>query len=293
MKIKCDYCGNMIEETEGTCPSCGAPLSGVNRMADAQPKTIEELQEWYVAHHLPPENVTRFFIGKNITEPKAFGIYQDENGDFVVYKNKADGSRAVRYKGGDEGYAVNELYQRLKSEIANQKSLNASRQSGSSGSRSYSGGSSGGHAFSGDRQQRMMKKIMLMIAAFTIIPFIIGVVILIIFNAGSDTPSHGYYRYHNTDYYYQDSSWYYYDNTSDDWYQADSSDNISEVITYDNDDEYRIYNHDGKSFEDSTWYNEPKESSYESDNDSGWDSGSDWGGSDSWDSGGTDWGSDW
>ena len=29
-------------------------------------------------------------------EPRAFGIYQDENGEFVVCKDKSDGSRAIR-----------------------------------------------------------------------------------------------------------------------------------------------------------------------------------------------------
>ena len=86
----------MIEETVESCPHCGAPLSGANRTASEQPKTIDELKEWYVAHHLPPEEVTRFFIGKNITEPKAFGIYKNDVGDVVVYKNKSTGERAIR-----------------------------------------------------------------------------------------------------------------------------------------------------------------------------------------------------
>ena len=70
-------------------------LSGVNM--EIKEKTIEELKSWYIARKLPPEETTRFFIGKNIKEPRAFGIYQDGN-KFIVYKNKADGSRAVRYK---------------------------------------------------------------------------------------------------------------------------------------------------------------------------------------------------
>ena len=121
MKVKCDYCGQMVDEGLDTCPSCGAPVSAANRMAGGQPKTIEQLKQWYKDHNLPPEEKTRFFIGKNIKQPKAFGIYKDENGDFVVYKNKSNGERAVRYQGSDEGYAVNELYQRLRSEIAEKK----------------------------------------------------------------------------------------------------------------------------------------------------------------------------
>lgn len=67
--------------------------------------------------------MTRFFIGEDYKEPKAFGIYQDGN-RFIVYKNKADGSRAIRYDGLDEAYAVNEIYLKLKEEIANQKARN-------------------------------------------------------------------------------------------------------------------------------------------------------------------------
>ena len=121
MQVKCDFCGSMVDESNETCTKCGAPLSGAHRTAKGQPKTIEELRAWYIAHHLPPEEITRFFIGKNITEPKAFGIYRDSYGDFVVYKNKSTGERAIRYQGSDEQYAVNELYQRLKAEIADQK----------------------------------------------------------------------------------------------------------------------------------------------------------------------------
>ena len=123
MKIICDYCGSIIDENNEICPNCGGTLDGVHRFADEQPRTIAELKEWYIARNLPSEEVTRFFIGKDIREPRAFGIYQDEFGDFVVYKNKSNGERAVRYQGTDEAYAVNELYQKLKGEIADRKSV--------------------------------------------------------------------------------------------------------------------------------------------------------------------------
>ena len=83
-------------------------------------KIIEELKQWYEDRKIPPERVTRFFIGSNYKGAKAFGIYKDEVTDkCVVYKNKADGSRSIRYEGMDEAYAVNELYKKLKSEIYN------------------------------------------------------------------------------------------------------------------------------------------------------------------------------
>ena len=80
------------------------------------PQTIEELKAFCAEKGMPLEKM-RFFIGENIQQPKAFGIYRDENDRFVVYKNKADGSRAVRYSGPDEAYAVSELYLKLKSEV--------------------------------------------------------------------------------------------------------------------------------------------------------------------------------
>lgn len=122
MEKKCDYCDNFYIDTLTCCPYCAAPNSNVGNRSYNGPTTISELKQWYVDHHLPPETITRFFIGKNVHEPKAFGIYEDEFNNFVVYKNKADGQRAIRYNGKDEAYAVNELYQRLQAEISNQKS---------------------------------------------------------------------------------------------------------------------------------------------------------------------------
>ena len=120
-KVKCEYCGHFINDTVDTCPKCGAVNNYHRRHADITPQTINELKNWYVARNLPPEHITRFFVGQNIKEPRAFGIYEN-NGEFVVYKNKSDGSRAIRYQGADEAYAVNEFYIRLKQEIINQNS---------------------------------------------------------------------------------------------------------------------------------------------------------------------------
>ncbi len=85
------------------------------------PKTIDELKDYCERNGFTPSK-TRFFVGFDYTGAKAFGIYKDDKtGEFVVYKNKADGSRAIRYRGTDEEFAVVELYDRLQSEIANQK----------------------------------------------------------------------------------------------------------------------------------------------------------------------------
>ena len=133
MEIKCEYCGSMIPDNVEVCPQCGAINQNFKRAADGTPKTIEELKQWYADRKLPPYEVTRFFIGIDCKEPKAIGIYE-ENGRFIVYKNKADGSRAVRYDGKDEDYAVNEIYLKLKSEILHQREMNPPRRpSGGSG----------------------------------------------------------------------------------------------------------------------------------------------------------------
>lgn len=123
MKIKCEYCDSMYDDTLESCPNCAAPNKNVRRSTPDQPTTIAELEQWYRDRGLPPYGVTRFYINVDYRNPKAFGIYQDERtGNYVVYKNKADGTRAIRYEGTDEAFAVNELLTRLKQEILEQKS---------------------------------------------------------------------------------------------------------------------------------------------------------------------------
>ena len=96
MKVRCEFCDNTYEDNLSNCPSCGA-VNTAPRAAGGDPRTIEELQKWYADRNLPPYSVTRFFIGEDYKGPKAFGIYQDpKTQEVVVYKNKADGTRAVR-----------------------------------------------------------------------------------------------------------------------------------------------------------------------------------------------------
>ena len=293
MKVKCDYCQQLVDETEKSCPNCGAPMPTANRTALEQPKTIEQLQEWYKARNLPPENVTRFFIGKDVKEARAFGIYKNSNGDCVVYKNKSDGSRAIRYQGADEEYAVNEIYQKLKVEIANQKNKNAGTSTRSSSSKKESGGGCISIFF-------ILIWMMLKPIGLAVLAVIAGIIIAIF----DHSPSEGYYRYQGNDYYYQGSSWYAYDSDSDSWDRAVNSSILDDLINDDTDSDYRVYDHQGYDFEDSSWwddddYSSSSSSSYSYSWDSGsswdsdsswdWDSGSSW---DSWDSG-SSWNSNW
>jgi hypothetical protein len=110
----CAYCGTALASGDEVCPSCGASnpfhIPG-GEAGTRKPRTIEELQAFCEDKGMPLEKM-RFFIGINEPSARAFGIYRD--GDrFIVYKNKSDGSRAVRYDGPDEAYAVNELYLKL------------------------------------------------------------------------------------------------------------------------------------------------------------------------------------
>lgn len=233
-----------------------------NPQLSQQPKTIEELRRWYEMHHLPPEEVTRFFIGKNITEPKAFGIYKNERGEYVVYKNKANGERAVRYQGTDEAYAVGELLQRLKDEILRQKS------------RSRAGTAM--HASGPTKSNSTKSK-----GVIGIVSFIFMAIVGVFVNFCDNSIPNGYYNYQGNYYYHQGSSWFLFNALSNDWFRTES---LDDRINKDNADQYRITHFDGKQFEDSQWY---EDNSNDSSDDYDWDS------DDSWDSDDGDWDSDW
>lgn len=276
MKIQCDYCGNTYEDTQKNCPSCGAP--NPSHQNSGKPKSIEELQAWYTARHLPAPEVTRFFIGVDYKKPKAFGIYKDENGDFVVYKNKANGSRAIRYKGKDEQYAVNELYQRLKDEIVHQKAAGSGFGSSSS---------------SGSRSSKKKKHPFDAFMDFLVRGFFVFIVLAVLWQAIA-TPilgkHNGYYKKENVTYYDYQGSWYYWDSDTSDWYEISKHDpEIQEIVT--DYDSYYVTKEWNSSVSAGNWDNSSFYESYHSSDDS--DSDYDWGGGDSWDSDSTDWDSDW
>ena len=216
MKVKCDFCGTMMNDTESVCPSCGAPNASVRRSSGDQPLTIEELKKWYESKGLPPENVTRFFIGKNVREPKAFGVYfEEESGNYIVYKNKASGERAVRYRGTDQAYAVNELFQRLKQEITQQKMRNVKQAAGGTGGKRdpkadlVESGKTLGKGCIG-----CLVFIVGSVAAIFVLMIALGLFLM------RNDPSGGYYTYDNTCYYYStrsyaDLNWFRYD--GEDW----------------------------------------------------------------------------
>lgn len=220
MKIKCEFCGNMINDTQAVCPHCGAPNQRVRRASGDQPVTIEQLQKWYESKGLPPYEVTRFFIGVDYREPKAFGIYRDPNtGHYIVYKNKDTGARAIRYEGTDEAYAVNELFQRLKQEITQQKMANAEKKAGKN---QQSAPSSGGCL------TRLLKLMGWTVGGMVLI-LLLGFLLTV------NDPDTGYYELGGTAYYrsstdYNGSYWFRYDSEDELWSAPLSADALPEEL---------------------------------------------------------------
>ncbi len=292
-------------------------------------ETYEELKNVFEEFNIDSEK-TRFFIGDDYTDPKAFVIYQDDFGDFVVYKMKGDGTRALRYKGKDERHAVNEYYQKFLEEVRKRPQFAKKLLRPDTGTRSVSRRKSDPDAnwFVG----LIVASIVLMILSiFGLFPIwagvllfllvnpgiflwswlgrktgrslppksfsIIALILVLLFGSGSMvyrryTHRHdGYYVTPHGAYYTQGHDVYYYNNN--DWYYYGPYDTFYDDYydDYTYYDSY-YYNDDYDDFTYSDYYDDWTDSDWSSsDSDSGWDSGSDsW---DSWDSGGSDWDSDW
>ena len=231
----------------------------------------------------------------NYQQPRAFGIYQNEKGEFIVYKNKDNGQRAIRYQGTDEAYAVNELYMKLKEEILNQKRNSQLRKNGSPKSQ----GAVGKVKKAADQ-------------AFTVASYIIcGAAVVIAIATWISSCSlvanrhEGYYKvddkmlyhYYNTWYEYED---YGYDPVDDTltggWVESDEDyDQYQDIWDYNLGEDYDSssdWDYGVERFTDSSTYDQAYEDHHSSSSDSS-DSSYDWSSSDSWDSGSSDWGSDW
>ncbi len=274
-----------------TCPNCGAPNDQAQRSGSGIPKTIPELQQFCARHRLPLAKM-RFFIGQDYRQPRAFGIYEDEDGNFVVYKNKADGSRAIRYRGKDEAYAVNEIYQKMKAEVTNQRSHRAAASANP-----YSPANVVSRSAAKRRKRGLFHKIKVFCIVLLVLVVVSGVASGIGGYRAEHRPHTGYYSYNGNYYYNQNDSWYTYDDNAF-WIPAVADEELIE----NSDSYYQSYSYssqyDVTDFSDSAYYVEPDTWSDDwddsdwswsssSDYDSGWDSDS------SWDSDFTDWDSDW
>ena len=186
------------------------------------PKTIDELRMWAADNNLPLDDM-HTYIGVDYRGAKAFGIYKDEEtGKFIVYKNKADGTRAIRYEGYDQAYAVNELYMKMQERIE-QQNQEKYYPSYAPEQNNYNQRSRGGRS--------LFSRLVLFFSVMTIL--MVAIVIVAVFfmmrgNMRRDNykgPTSGYYLYDDTYYYCQDDDFYYYDYYDDRWYYADFVDN--------------------------------------------------------------------
>ena len=270
MKKKCEYCNSEMDRQEKKCPTCGAIQTKTEEENPKQdektkqeekqnqeenkpkqegvktPKTIEELKKYYEDCNLPPAEITRFFIGIDYKEPRAFGIYKDEKDNFIVYKNKDTGERKIRYEGKDEAHAVNELYLKLKEEIRNQKGRNLS-----------------------EKEKKKLKKVKIIFTSVFVSLFAFFLVL------GWLTPQRGYYNINDNEYYYVNGSWYIYDNYE--WQKTTKPNTRGRVQNY-----YEGIDYDDTSIypdiTTSSVYDESWDTSDSWDDSDSWDSGStDWG----------------
>ena len=267
MQVKCDYCGSFIDEQLETCPNCGAPNERIKRTATGVPRTIEELKAFCAEKNIPLDKF-KFHIGENYEGPQAFGIYYDEqNKEYVVYKNKSDGSRSVRYHGHDEGYAVNEIYQKLKEQIGDYKAYRASKGA------IHGNGSGSSGKNTPDGKSRLIQ---------TLTWVILIIIVLFVLFGSTGKKSSGnngsFYNYNGNSYYYNDGSWYNYDTNTDTYSETHD---VPSELENNRDDYYDDLNEYNRQTIDSDW---------DDDSDFSWDSGGSW--DSGWDSGG-DWGSDW
>ena len=294
---KCPRCGEPLDPNAAFCPHCGVPNDAfiTELPPDGQPpRTIEQLRAWCLAKGMPLRQM-RVFIGEDFDRPMAFGIYRD-GPNVVVYKNKSDGSRAIRYRGPDEAHGVDELYRKILEECHNRGLY----PDGEPPAPEPPGGGYPGGGHPGGRPPRR---------GFLSAPFvraaliILAVVIVARLFQGYRHRQDGYYgvRGENIIYYRYLDDWYYtYTDADDDtWYP------LYDEPFDDYDDYYDDYSLGDdwsagwgvSDFRDSSAWDSVQDSSSNRSSGSGdsdwdsWDSGdSDW---DSWDSDYTDWDSDW
>ena len=265
----CPFCNQVIEQNEQVCPFCGAE--------NKTPETIEELKAYCRLRGMPLPRM-RFFIGEDYEKPKAFGIYED-NGRYIVYKNKANGERVTRCSGPDEAYAVRELFQKLLDECHKRDIYPDGRPADEiprSRTRTADGVSQAG------RRMLKGKTAVLIVCAMCIIAIIC---IFSTFDWSSRSYKNGYYTLNNSYYLKKGRQWYF--GGSSNWYSRKGS--PSENVVYlgnDYDPAWGVIEFEqsetGKNYQSGQYSDSYGSSNY--------DYSSDYSG---WDSSDTDWNSDW
>ena len=275
----CEYCGQQIPDNAPGCPYCGAGQKRNGTQMTRIPETIEELRAFCEYHKMPLQKM-HFYIGEDYHGARAFGIYRKENGDCVVYKNKSDGSRAVRYEGPNEKRAVRELYEKLKSEtdLRRAPSKSVKRSSGPS------------ENTASHQKKKTSTPWNTITDTFIFLwkPIVVFFVIMLFALSIIRGPNRGYYSYQGSTYYYQNDSWYLYSLLADTW-------EILSDVPEELEDHYSNY-YNGSSYKDDYAAADFYDSGYYISDYSNSDYDDyDWDSSDysSWDSSDTDWDSDW
>ena len=226
-----------------------------------RPRTIEQLQDFCAYNEMPLERM-RFFVGEDYKEARAFGIYGEDR-RFVVYKNRSDGSRVVRYDGPDEAYAVGELYDKLLDECHRRDIWPDGKPA--------------------DLEKRRKSEKRRRIAIAVVVVLLVGTLGYIFYRIGAKMHAYdGYYRFESPGIYYC---------YGDDWYYSDDSDWVrTDDVPYDNYDDRADY-YIGDTY-DSSWGHSDFEQSqaWAQIQEESRTSSSDYS---SWDSNDTNWDSDW
>lgn len=241
---------------------------------DVDLKTLDELEQFFEKYNIPQETV-RFFVKQNRTDAKCFGIYKNASGEFVVYKNKRDGTQAVRYQGTDEAEAVQIFFDKFKEEL-HLRDVNKQLNSSMNRDEYYA-----------EQRKKAKRKMLAQIGiAGGIVALVLGASIWV--RKAFNIPRSGYYMIDDEPYYYRGNHWWYYDDSDDDWLIYYGMDYTSEEYY----DDYLGSSYDSDyDFSSITTADDYYE--YYSDEDSDSDDYYDSYDYDSWDSSDTDWDSDW
>ena len=285
--VKCKQCSDYNSFTGNCQILCHKPVcdnecnqNGVQKK-DKQdifkrPRTIAELQEYCSKRGMPLE-IMRFFIGEDYKEPRAFGIYKDGD-NYVVYKNKDTGERAIRYNGPDEAFAVNEIFQKLILECRKRNIFLDDN---------YNNTKKGG----------VGKSLLVLFGSITALHVFIFLMIFFSsapFESCQKNVKDGYYEINNEVYYHKGNSWAKYNNSENNWVLT-AIDIASVAYVFIgkkySDDVNATDISESEVWETICEKNKPVKdtwswSSSKSDSDYDFDFGS-------WDSNDTDWGSDW
>ena len=286
-------------------------------------RTIEDLLNAADKYQMPLEKM-RFFINQDCKEPSCFGLYQAEDGDFVVYKNKSNGQRAVRYKGPNEKKAVNEIWDKITEEVKLRQKRDDWME--------HVQNMNNDEVYREEYLDKVNKKQRRRRASSTIgniftkmvkyglvlyYLFIIAALVFSIFRFArssylkhSSRPSegYGYYTYDDDLYYYHYPYWYTYDNDSWTYYDYTPGMDLDDFI-YQGTEYNSSFDQYGSGDEFVTFDDYYETISQDSDNDGSydyWSNDDDWSNDwddswdydydydyDSWDSYDTDWDSDW